>query len=212
MAIHPEDIYRQYQADSKDPSETFAKAVEWINTVRQTAHRDENTVSKEIEDPLLRAGLGFNVTDYLCREIFAGENTEAIGERNTGPLGLLYSLQPDIKNIPEHHVFRDQHEIIQHAKAYQHLLYAFAKQAMTEDLIKKTHQSLTKNIPILHEGPGPDILPESYGGIYRSIVVGAGTTNFSVPKFVPLHMSTMCEDLKNYLITAETNQKIDPFL
>ena len=218
ITIRPEDIYRQYQTDAKDPSELFGKAVEWINTIQQTSHTNENTVSKEIEDALVRAiygsnmieraGLGPEVTDFLCRKTFAGGNVEGIDPL----MELLYDLQPDLKNRPVHHVLRGKYEIIQHIKAYQHLLHAFVteKHDMTEDLIKETHRILTENVPIIQEG-FPDIQPQSYGGIYRSVVVGAGTTNFSVPKYVPLHMATMCNDLKEDLATAETKQKIDPF-
>jgi Fic family protein len=110
------------------------------------------------------------------------------------------------------YIQRSRNEVIQHARAFQHIIHAFVveKKDLSEDLIKETHRVLVKGVPIVEEG-FPDVSPEVYGGIYRTVVVGAGTTNFTVPQFVPKKMKDMCDALKEELQVAEDRQEIDPF-
>ncbi|KAK3363801.1 fido domain-containing protein [Lasiosphaeria hispida] len=79
--------------------------------------------------------------------------------------------------------------LLDHEKTYRHLTYAFVawKQDLGEDLIEETHEILTKGIPIIDQG-FPNIASEEYGGVYRTVVVGAGDSNFSVPKSIPEQM------------------------
>lgn len=56
-----------------------------------------------------------------------------------------------------------------------------------------------------------EVPPEKYCGVYRTVVVGAGTTNFAVPKFDPVQMKRMCEELEREIAEAERNRAIDPF-
>lgn len=65
-------------------------------------------------------------------------------------------------------------------------------------------------MPIIESG-FTDIPPERYGGIYRTVVVGAGNTNFTIPQFVPSKMKQMCDELREELATAEMKNAIDPF-
>lgn len=119
---------------------------------------------------------------------------------------------PNLKSTLARYLLRGRHEIIQHTKAYQHLIHALVtlKQDLTEDLIKETHKILTTGPPIIHEG-SPDMTAlEEYGGVYRTVGVGAGVTNFSVPKFVPEHMK-MCDTLAQDLAAAQSANTIDPF-
>ncbi|KAM7184668.1 hypothetical protein V8F20_012111, partial [Naviculisporaceae sp. PSN 640] len=53
--------------------------------------------------------------------------------------------------------------------------------------------------------------PSEYGGIYRSVIVGAGTTNFSLLTFILKQMAQMCEDLESDLATVEKKGFINPF-
>ncbi|KAK7430899.1 hypothetical protein QQZ08_002427 [Neonectria magnoliae] len=226
MTIRADDVYRQYAYD-QDPSKLFEKATNWINAI-QTTSTDENqeeVVANEIQETMVRAifgsnmieraGLGWDITVQLCKRIFAGEDLGPISERDIPYQHALLDLhrqQPGLRNLPAQYVLRGRNEIVQHAKAFQYLIHAFVveKQDLTEDLIKKTHKILTKGVPIV-DPDMPDVPPEEYGGIYRTVVVGAGTTNFTVPNFVPAKMKEMCDNLKQELANAEKQNAIDPF-
>ncbi|PNY23729.1 Uncharacterized protein TCAP_06320, partial [Tolypocladium capitatum] len=105
-----------------------------------------------------------------------------------------------------------RNEIVHHAKAFQHIIHAFVteKKDLTEDLIKETHRILTRGIPIVDSEGYLEVLPEEYG-IYRTVIVSACTTNFTVPKFVPVKMKEMYDTLKEELIAAELQGAVDPF-
>lgn len=226
MTIRADNVYRQYQAD-QDPKKLFEKANEWITTIRKVAHEHEDLVAKEIQEALIRAifgsnlieraGLGLEATVHLCRKVFAGETVvDTIGEQDTKYedrlLLALYRLEPSLKDKLTRDVLRGRAEVVQHAKAYQYLLNAFVteKKDLTEEIIKETHQILTTGVPIVQKGM-EEVPSEAYAGKYRSVVVGAGTTNFSVPKFIPAHMAEMCKNLKDDLDKAEASGEIDPF-
>lgn len=227
MTIRADDIYREYARD-QDPQKLFEKATQWISTIQLTPLDDEKQelVSKEIHEAMLRAifgsnmieraGLGLDITIYLCRKIFSGEDIGEISERDASyqdTLLELYHKQPELRHESVQYVLRGRNEIVQHAKAFQYIIHAFVteKQDLTEDLIKETHRILTKNVPVIQPDGRPDIPPEEYGGIYRTVIVGAGSTNFTVPKFVPTKMKEMCEALKQELAAAEERGTIDPF-
>ncbi|KAH7019344.1 fido domain-containing protein [Ilyonectria destructans] len=78
------------------------------------------------------------------------------------------------------------------------------------ELINTVHKILTKGVPII-EPNIPDVPPEKYGGVYRTAIVGAGTTNFIVPNLVPAKMKEMCNNLMQDLETAENQNTIDLF-
>ena len=149
-----------------------------------------------------RAGLGWDITASLCREVFAGNSISDIPEE--GAIDSYREQQPDLKNQSDRDISRARSEVIQHAKAYEHLVRAFVieQRDLSEDLIKETHKILTRGVPIIQHG-FPDIQPGEYGGIYRKVAVAAGNTNFTVPKFVPAKMKEMCEELCQELATAE---------
>ncbi|KAI6088834.1 fido domain-containing protein [Hypoxylon rubiginosum] len=218
IAIHAaDDIYQQSSRD-KDPKELFEKTANWMSNIRSTALNEsqQNLFADEIHNATIRAifgsnmiegaGLGYEITDQLCRKTFAGEDVE--GDN----LHELYSLQPDLKEMPVQKIWHGRNEVVQHAKAFQHIIHAFVteKQDLSEDLIKETHRILAEGVPISLRD-GSEIPPEEYGGIYRTVIVGAGSTNFTVPKFVPAKMKEMCENLKEELSVAEEKKTIDPF-
>lgn len=217
LQICSQDVYRQYARD-QDPTNLFEKASHWI-TAMQTTTLDriqQECVSKEIQETTLRAiygsnmieraGLGWDITAFLCRKVFAGDDTDEVS------LNDLYNQQPGLRELPPQDVLRGRKEIVQHAKAFQYLIHAFVvkNQDLTEGLIKATHKILSQGIPII-EPNMPDVPPEKYGGIYRTVIVGAGATNFTVPNFVPAKMKDMCDSLVQELATAEKGNVIDPF-
>ncbi|EFY88225.1 hypothetical protein J3459_017930 [Metarhizium acridum] len=144
-----------------------------------------------------------------------GEEVGEVSERDPAyqkQLLELYHKQSDLKDMPAKYILRSRNEVVQHARAFQHIVHAFVveKKDLSEDLIKETHRILVKGVSIVEEGH-PDVSPDQYGGIYRKVVVGAGTTNFTVPQFVPKKMKEMCDALKEELKAAEDKKGIDPF-
>ncbi|KAH6982067.1 fic/DOC family protein [Ilyonectria sp. MPI-CAGE-AT-0026] len=226
MTIRADDVYRQYARD-QDPKQLFEKATNWIMAVQTTAldNDQQDLVANEIQETMVRAifgsnmieraGLGWDITVQLCRKIFAGEDIGVISERDISYQQVLldlYRQEPSLRELSSQYVLRGRNEIIQHAKAFQYLIYAFVveKEDLTEELIKMVHKILTKGVPII-EPNMPDVPPEKYGGIYRTVIVGAGTTNFTVPHFIPAKMKEMCNNLMQDLEAAEDQNTIDPF-
>jgi fido (protein-threonine AMPylation protein) len=227
MTIRADDLYRPYAKD-QDPKKLFEKAASWITAIQATDLDSERQelVTKEINEAMIRAifgsnmieraGLGWDITVKLCRRVFAGDDIGEIPERdpeyNDQLLDYYRKQQADLKNASAQFILRSRNEVVQHAKAFQRIIHAFVveKQDLSEDLIKETHKILTSGVPIIQKD-FPDIPPEQYGGIYRTIPVAAGNTMFTVPHFVPAKMKEMCEDLRQELAAAEAKATIDPF-
>ena len=226
LTIRADDIYRQY-AKGQDPEKLFDKAMDWIGKIQVTDmdRPKQEVVTKEIHDAMIRAifgsnqieraGLGMLITVQLCEKIFAGEDVGEIPERSTEHhdelLNLYRKQQPDLKETSARFILRGRSEIVQHAKAFQHLIHAFTvkKKDMSEDLIKETHRILVKGVPIIQQDL-QEIPSEEYRGIYRECHVQAGETNFVTPRSVPQLMGQMCQDLREEAALAETNG-VDPF-
>ncbi|KAI2466414.1 fido domain-containing protein [Annulohypoxylon bovei var. microspora] len=218
MNIRADDVYSQY-VQAMDLQDLFEKAANWISRIQATVlhnHHQQILINEEIHNTLIKAifgsnmiehvGLGYDITAQLCKRNFAGEDVTQI------PLIELYPQQPNLKDMSTQDAIRHRNEIVQHAKAFQHMIHCFVteEQDLSEELIKNTHRILTTGIPIITRN-GPDIPPQDYGGIYRTVVVGAGGCNFTVPKFVPKKMKEMCSNLKRELATADDKKSIDPF-
>lgn len=218
-------IYRQYAQD-QDPETLFEKVKGWISIIQNSnSTQRAEIIHKETQEALIRAiygsnqieraGLSWDNTLSLCRTVFAGESLNEIKSHkgdgaNQEQLHDIYRNEPELMVSPARLVVRSRNEVVQHARAYEHLINAFVikKEDLTEDLIKKTHQILATGVPIIEE---PEVLPEKYGGIYRTCHVQAGSTNFSNPKYIAKHMKEMCDNLKQELDSAEAWNSIDPF-
>ncbi|EFQ33128.1 fic/DOC family protein [Colletotrichum graminicola M1.001] len=226
MTIRADDVYLQYSKD-QDPKKLFEKASSWFSTLQNTSLNSTQTdlVLKETHDAIIRAifgsnmieraGLGWDITVHLCRKILAGEDVKDIPERSIeyqSELLEMYSKQSNLKGMPAQYILRGRREIIQHARAFQYIIHTFVveQQDLTEEVIKETHRILTKGVPIVQEG-FPDIPAEDYSGIYRKVHVGAGSTMFTVPQFIPAKMRELCDNLKAELEEAKERNCIDPF-
>ncbi|KAK1998639.1 fic/DOC family protein [Colletotrichum falcatum] len=226
MTIRADDIYLQYAKD-QDPRKLFDKASTWLSAIQDKEINEENTdhVLKETHDSIIRAifgsnmieraGLGWDITLHLCQKIFSGEDVAEFPERSPeyeSELLEMYKKQGNLKDMPAQYILRGRREIVQHARAFQYIIHKFVieQQDLTEEIIKETHRILTKGIPIIEEG-FDDVAPEKYGGIYRDVPVGAGSTMFTVPHFIPEKMKQLCENLKTELQLAKSCNSIDPF-
>ncbi|RDA85643.1 hypothetical protein CP532_3543 [Ophiocordyceps camponoti-leonardi (nom. inval.)] len=226
LTVRADDVYRQYAQD-QDSRKLFDQATQWLSAINEGGQDTsrQNIIDKEVHEAIIRAifgsnmieraGLNLDITIQLCRKILDGESLE-IGDRDGAcddAVVELYRRQhPDLRDKSAQYIIRGRNEIVQHARAYQHMIHAFVveKRDLSEDLIKETHRILATGVPIVSRDH-PDVPPEMYGGIYRSVIVGAGSTNFTVPKFIPLKMRQMCESLKQDLAAAEEKKSIDPF-
>ncbi|KAK1525167.1 fic/DOC family protein [Colletotrichum abscissum] len=226
MTIRADDVYLQYSSDD-NPKKLFEKASNWLLAIQENSAENDHadTILKETHEAIIRAifgsnmieraGLGWDITVHLCRKIFSGEDVTDIPERTPeyeSELLEMYRKEGNLKDMPAQYVLRGRREIIQHARAFQYLIHTFVvlREDLTEEIIKETHRILTKGIPNVQEGMD-DVAPEKYGGIYRDVAVGAGSTMFTVPQFVPRKMKEFCEKLKEDISLAETRGFIDPF-
>ncbi|KAM3443873.1 hypothetical protein MY4824_000321 [Beauveria thailandica] len=220
MTVRAADhVYRTY-ATGQDPVILFKKAISYMNSGRATSREQEILVNQELEDMMMHAifgsntiehaGLNLDITMHLCRKILRGEDEGKATEQEK--LAELYRMDPPLKEQSLQHVLRGRQEIVQHVKAFQHLIHHFAvdKEDMTEELIKETHAILCEGVTVIHR-QGPETPSQDYAGQYRSVVVGAGNSNFVVPKHVPSQMAKLCADLKQEIVKAETDKFIDPF-
>jgi prophage maintenance system killer protein len=227
LTIRSDGVYREY-APGQDPKKQFEMAATWIEALQSKIIDDsgQDIIMKEVQEAIIRAifgsnqieraGLGLDLTIQMCRQVFAGEEVPTFPESDPDYqeklLELCLKKQPDLKGRSAQYILRSRNEVVQHAKAYQHIIHAVVvkKQYLTEDLIKETHQMLTRGVPIVEEGMS-DVPPEQYGGIYRTVIVQAGTTNFTVPKFIPQEMNRMCAELQADFDKAAATGVVDPF-
>lgn len=226
MTIRADNVYRTY-ATGQDPASLFKKAVNYMDSAKaiERNQAQQDLLNREVEDMLMhaifgsnrieQAGLSLDVTIHLCRKILRGEDVGEITERTPeyrAKLLEVFQIDPQLKGQSLKFILRGRQEIIQHVKAFQHLIHHFAveKEPMTEDLIKKTHKILCKGVSVEHR-EGPETPFHKYAGLYREIPVHAGNTNFVVPQHVPSKMKKLCADLQEDMNNAEKNKSVDPF-
>ncbi|KAM0219005.1 hypothetical protein ACHAPA_003671 [Fusarium lateritium] len=226
ITIRADSSYRTYAAD-QDPKALFDKATRYLGSmkgVNRTPEQQEVLI-KELHESIIHAifgsnriegaGLNFDITLHLCRKILRGDPVPDIEERDPeyeSKLLELYNHDETLRKQPRQNVLRGRREIVQHMRAFQHIIHHFVilGEDMTEDLIKDTHAILCKGVSII-DTDYPDVPSEKYAGIYRKVAVGAGNTMFVPPKFVPAKMTEMCANLKNEIETGEAQRSLDPF-
>ncbi|PWI65972.1 hypothetical protein PCL_05450 [Purpureocillium lilacinum] len=206
----------------------FKEATTWLKRIRGSWLTDANqeAIMQELHatmaaavftsNTVARAGLNWELTQALCRKVWADSDdtsrviTTLSDEAIKGVLMELSQLQPSIMPMSVADALRARNEVVQHAKAYQHILHEFVvnKKDLSEELIKETHRILTLGVPIVEEGR-MDIPPEAYGGIYRTVI--GRNINYPVPEVVPAHMQYLCEELKREISAAEQGGWVDPF-
>lgn len=226
ITIRADTSYRTYAAD-QDPKALFDKATRYLRSmkgVNRTPEQQEVLIT-ELQKFIIHAifgsnriegaGLGFDATLHLCHKILQGEPVPDIEERDPeyeSKLLEIYNHDKTLRNQPRQHVLRGRREIVQHMRAFQHIIHHFVilEEDMTEDLIKDTHAILCKGVPII-DPEYPDVPSEKYAGKYRKVAVGAGNTMFIMPKFVPAKMIEMCANLKKDIERGEAQHSLDPF-
>ncbi|KAF5567167.1 fic doc family [Fusarium napiforme] len=220
-----DDVYRTYK-DDQNPEALFGKALRYLSSlgVNHTSEQRE-IIRAEIMESLFhtiygsnrveQAGLGWDATRYLCyKTIHEPDSILEVNEDDPDfdeKVHDLYTADPTLRGKSRSHIARGRREVIQHVSAFQHMLDRFwvHKEALTEDLIKKTHEILCKGVSIIDPGAEhPEVPYEKYAGKYRHVPVGAGNTMFVMPQYVPAKMAEMCANLKNDINGKEI---LDPF-
>ncbi len=221
MSIRSDDVYESTTAET-----LFNKAITYLNNVKDIPRTDEHdaVLQNEVDNMMMhaifgsnsieRAGLGLDVTIHICLQVLRGENIE-FDERSpeyAHDLSKLVNIDSSLRGLPTRNILRGRQEIVQHAKAFQYLIHHFVvlKGDMTESLIKETHRILCHGVSIIQQD-SPDIPSEEYGGKYRTVIVGAGSTNFVVPQHVPNKMAKLCEEIKADVENADGIGEVDPF-
>ena len=201
----------------------FSKAVTYLQNVESASGSSELLIENSAQEMLIhaiygsnfieRAGLGLEVTTYLCRQILLDDTSTHADDKSDERKSIeLMEVDSTLKNNPVSYILRGRQEIIQHLKAYRHFLHRFVTlhEDMTEDLIIDTHRILCQGVPVIQQGQD-DVPSEDYGGRYRNVIVGAGNTNFVVPHYVSRKMAELCLDFNVDMQQAEATGRVDPF-
>ncbi|RSL85878.1 hypothetical protein CEP51_003105 [Fusarium floridanum] len=227
LALKPDSIYRTSPDDDKtNPQDLFTKATRFLNTLR---HLDDSAerqklLEKEFNELLIHsiygsnriehAGLGQEATFYLCRRMLNKDPVPTFDGRASDGASIegLLAVDESLRNLPEKELLRQGREVVQHLQAFEYLNHRFVVDGedLTEDLIKGTHAILCNGVPIIDEEL-PEVPSEKYAGLYRNVAVGAGSTMFIMPKYVPQRMEELCSNLKEEIRTIETQGYVDPF-
>ncbi|RMJ18954.1 hypothetical protein CDV36_001357 [Fusarium kuroshium] len=227
LALQPDSIYRTSPDDDKtNPQDLFTKATRFLNTLRHLNGSVERQIllQKEFNELLIHsiygsnriehAGLGQEATFYLCRRMLNKDPVPTFDRRASDGASIegLLAVDESLRNLPEKELLRQGREVVQHLQAFEYLNHHFVVDGedLTEDLIKETHAILCNGVPIIDEEL-PEVPPEKYAGRYRNVAVGAGSTMFIMPKYVPQRMKELCSNLKEEILTIETRGCIDPF-
>ncbi|RSM13193.1 hypothetical protein CEP52_002041 [Fusarium oligoseptatum] len=214
LGLNPDSIYRTSPDDDKtNPRDLFTKATRFLNTLRHLndSAEQQNLLEKEFSELLVHsiygsnriehAGLGQEATFYLCRRMLNKDPVPAFdGRADDGDYieGLL-AVDESLRNLREKELLRQGREVVQHLQAFEYLNHRFVVDGedLTEDLIKRD--------------PRDSLQWEKYAGLYRNVAVGAGSTMFIMPKYVPQRMEELCSNLKEEIRTIETQGYVDPF-
>ena len=199
-----------------DSIKTFEKVQIWTQSIKSCVSPNKNAIlSTQLQDAIIRAIFGSNqiehaglnraVTETICRIVFDSDDT------SSSIMMSCLNQDTQLRSALDGVSSKSVNEVVQHARAYRHIFERFIldEAELSEELIKETHRILVTGVP-LHEDQSATT-PLVYAGIYRTVVVGAGHTNFTVPRFVSSQMKDMCISLKNALSHVEGKGSIDPF-
>jgi len=161
-----------------------------------------------------RVGARLVDTINICKRVFAGElvDASALPPRDSEYESLLAHLRKDLEVVDPGvtHVARTRREVVQHAQALQYITQAVVtrNEPFSEELIKRTHKILCNGISISSDNPTQR---EYYSGRYRTVVVHAGSTNFTPPRFVAKQMTELVSELNDDIRKYEESNALDPF-
>ncbi|RSL55103.1 hypothetical protein CEP54_009542 [Fusarium duplospermum] len=227
LASQPDFIYRtSLEDDRTNPQDLFTKATRYLDALRNlndSAER-ESLLKRELNEVLIHsiygsnrieyAGLGQEATFYLCRRMLNQDPVPTFDRRASDEASIeeLFVVDESLRNLPEKELLHQGREVVQHLQAFEYLNHHFVVDGkdLTEEVIKETHAILCNGVSIIDEEL-PEVPSEKYAGRYRDVVVGAGSTMFIMPKYVPQRMKELCSNLKEDIQAIETQGSVDPF-
>lgn len=181
----PDDLFIENQAFMKDIS-NLLRAPTPARSIALDKHLVKDLTRVVYGSNLIEsAGSNFNITSKYCSKIFQGQSiTEEITE---------VSL----------------HEIVQHARALSFIIdeMVMHEKPLTKKIILNAHKILTYKI----DAAGGDKYTE-YGGVYRTVHVGAGLTPFTAPENIPVEMRAMIAEYKRDIHVADLAGHLDPYM
>lgn len=181
----PDDLFLQNQAFMNDIS-NLLKTSTPARSIALDKHLVKDLTRVVYGSNLIEsAGANFDVTSKFCSKVFQGE--------------------PIAEEITEVSV----REVVQHACALAFIIdeMILHEKDLTEDIILKAHKILTYKV----DAAGGDKYTE-YGGLYRSVHVGAGLTPFTAPENVPAEMRAMIAEYNRDIGAANLAGHLDPYM
>ncbi|UNI18584.1 hypothetical protein JDV02_004842 [Purpureocillium takamizusanense] len=222
-------IDRPYGSYQRQAESLFEKPARRLSRLQQARldDRQREAVVEELRDVMVRAvygsntiqgaGLSWHATDVLCRKVFADtdDTSRIITESDEAFQDVIVEmrrLQPSLIIRPVDVALRARNDIVQHARAYQHILREFVvnKRDLTEGLIKDTHRILNRGASVRDKGW--DYLPQgAYGGAYRTAILAASNIHMPLAACVPDRMQQLCLAVRVDVAMAEQGKSGDPF-
>lgn len=209
--LDPDDLFEELQAN-------FDNIATCIPSIGED---DQRALEAYYVDVLCRmvfgsnmienAGASLDITHRMCESIFRGHGrSEEITESDQDYQALKSELQQ--KQLPSDSVavLHTYHEIVQHAKATQHIIHQVAVlgKDITEELILETHAILTHKVDCADSG----LEWQQYSGKYRCIPVVAGFSAFPPPAHIPRLMNAMVAELNSDIAKAVADGSLDPVM
>ncbi|KAF4462576.1 Filamentation induced by cAMP death on curing [Fusarium albosuccineum] len=228
LLFWPDPVYRTSEGDEKtNPKTLFFKAWKEYDLMQRWLYDGSRIyhLFDELNDLMMysiygsnrieHAGFDQEATFYLCRLMIEDEPVPAFDGRPEDKDGLerLFAVDESLRKMPLKDVLRRGREVVQHVKAFQHLVQYLGMAecaVLTQELIKDTHKILCDGIPIVDEDL-PDVPSEKYAGRYRDVPVCAGSTMFVMPKHIPRLMRELCKDFVKDIDSIQHTLVMDPF-
>lgn len=209
--VDPDDLFEDLQANLDDIATCILSIDEDDKHVLETHYVDVLCRMVFGSNMIENAGASPEITYRISENIFKGQGgSDEITESNDDYQALESGLQQ--KRLPSDvvavlHVYR---EIIQHAKATQHIIHqvAILGKDITEELILETHAILTHQVDCTDSG----LDWQQYSGVYRSTPVVAGFSAFPPPAHVPRLMNAMVSELNADIANAVADGSLDPVM
>ncbi|KAI9651719.1 MAG: hypothetical protein M1831_000502 [Alyxoria varia] len=161
---------------------------------------------------LEEVGSPYDITIKLCRAVFRAQDVQVeIPSKDPEYAAAQQHLRDTLKKprADGAAVSRSRKEVVQHAKAINHLISGFSigEESLSEELIKDTHR-------ILHDG----IPTESEPGTYREHKIGAKYATMKKPtvfidhRAVGRYMGDLVRDFEAEVTEAEESKTLDPYV
>lgn len=210
-SVDPDDLFEEFQANLDDIATCFLSIGEDYARTLETHYIGVLCRMVFGSNMIENAGASLEITASICESIFKGhEAPEEITEQDPEYQSLKSERQE--KKLPSDvaAVLHTRREIVQHAKATQHIILevAILGKDITEELILETHGLLTHKV----DCDDSDLKWHQYSGIYRSTPVVAGFTAFPPPTHVPRLMRAMVSELNTDITKAIMDGSLDPVM